>query len=406
MNHLILKQVREDFKFTQQEMADKLGVSRSYYSKLENGKAEMNDTVKAKATKLKEELDRLRAEQKAHYKAQQEGFKKAQEVQEEKKQVIKDIEKVRKAQDFNIQIEPSVDMIWLTKHLRNEEGKEFLDWISHNIRLNGIVVEQPYGGDGVKSGRRVWDIHNTDGNIHVDYGFYVQGKVEAVLKVQFNPNKVKWDNPYLIGLMKYLGENPVCRKFDVCKDYVGVSTQHVLDYDNAGKEVKTIIPNNPDGGITYYVGDMNNNGTRLYDKRAELLQKDKKEIAFDVSRMETRVKLPKALELSEIVGTKVKVRYPVFTVINKDLSLLENGESDLDMVVYCQVIAVLDGKVSISRLSRAYKDKVRKFIDKMVTDTITLTAVDIQMAMLRFQQSYDFTYFSNYGDAVEELNMM
>ena len=198
----------------------------------------------------------------------------------------------------------------------------------------------------------------------------------------------------------------MCRKFDVCKDYVGVSTQHVLDYDNAGKEVKTIIPNNPDGGITYYVGDMNNNGTRLYDKRAELLQKDKKEIAFDVSRMETRVKLPKALELSEIVGTKVKVRYPVFTVINKDLSLLENGESDLDMVVYCQVIAVLDGKVSISRLSRAYKDKVRKFIDKMVTDTITLTAVDIQMAMLRFQQSYDFTYFSNYGDAVEELNMM
>ena len=89
MNHLILKQVREDFKFSQQEMADKLGVSRSYYSKLENGKAEMNDTVKAKATKLKEELDRLRAEQKAHYRHSKRVLKRLKRFRKKRNKLLR-----------------------------------------------------------------------------------------------------------------------------------------------------------------------------------------------------------------------------------------------------------------------------------------------------------------------------
>ena len=103
------------------------------------------------------------------------------------------------------------------------------------------------------------------------------------IRVQYNPNKVKMDNPYLIRLMRYLGKNPLMRKFDVCKDYVGMNTKHFIPTSRGRREIRTYTSSK--GSFTIQFGDMNNGGVRVYDKKGELSEKDKKIYPMNVLDM-------------------------------------------------------------------------------------------------------------------------
>lgn len=398
VNKNTIKELRENLRLSQDKMSKQLGITRSYYSQIETGKRIVSDELKKKIIEMNEAFERQRELNTPRFEEQRvqavEQFKK----EEHKKEINDNVTKTRKSITFVPKIEPSIDMIWLRATLGHELRTDF-EYYMRNLTSNDLLVEY-MNGDGVKSGKYNWLINCLDGKICVNYDFYDQGSLCHILKVQFNPNKVRFDNEYLLRLMYYLGENPLVRKFDVCKDYVGVNTSHLISFDNARRMVKKYVSAGENPAITYYVGDMNKNGCRLYDKKAELRDKDNQEIAYECSRIEYRCTLDKSKELHDLASHNYETLFPVFVALNKGLTELDS-KYELDTATYCMMVMLLEDRVSLNQFTRTQKAKLRELLNNKKTETITLTSTDIQLACLKFISDYDFVYTCNYKPAID-----
>ena len=319
-------------------------------------------------------------------------------------------------------------MVWLSstmdKYLQMEFEKEFLGFGSNSKLLSDIdlqvdLVDKKY--PTLQNGRYTLQFHSTDGMIYCEYMFLTKemgNKPIPRIRVQYNPNKVKMDNPYLIRLMRYLGKNPLMRKFDICKDFVGMNTKHFIPTSRGRREIRTYTSSK--GSFTIQFGDMNNGGVRVYDKKGELSEKDKKNIPYECTRYEHRVTLKKSVDLHNLVrfGDNVILTYedgstnfdfnynidfPVLSMINKEFTR-ETCGIDMSMVDMCCIRTLMEGDgISLWSFPKRDQNRLKKLIDHLQTDSITLTNVDIKQALITFITNYRQSYSINYESGDIEI---
>lgn len=394
-----MKELRLNLGLSQSKMAEKLGVSRPFYSQIEKGVKNIPEAIKVKISEMGDIYEEEQKEYSARFKEQKEAYKQVLEAEENKKEYIKEVTKHRKAKVFCPSIEPTVDKIWLSKLLDIDEDRRFKEYmralLTNPNELGVVLVTQD--GNCVKNGKYQWYIEGEDGKIFVEYGFYIKGSngLQRLLKVSYNPNKVGFDNTYLVNLIGFLGDRPTVRKFDVCKDFYGVSLKHLITSHNAVRDSKKYT--SKAGFKTLYFGDINDNGTRVYDKRGEKIEQDKNDIGYDCTRIETRVKLDKGTELIGIMSAIPNVNYPVLVGINGALTKDLIGE-EIDMNTFCNLKCILDGVFEVIEFDKNKRSRLRKLLDGMATTTITLCQTDIKIALLKYIEDYSFTYEAFYGE--------
>lgn len=424
-----MKILRKKLQLNREEMGEKLGIKKSYVSQLENNRKEITEEIDQILQELEQEYQDKMNSLSVKNKEYMEDFVNREIVDKERrKQLIEDIRKNRKQQGFNPSILPSVDMVWLSstmdKYLQMEFEKEFLGFGSNSKLLSDIdlqvdLVDKKY--PTLQNGRYTLQFHSTDGMIYCEYMFLTKemgNKPIPRIRVQYNPNKVKMDNPYLIRLMRYLGKNPLMRKFDICKDFVGMNTKHFIPTSRGRREIRTYTSSK--GSFTIQFGDMNNGGVRVYDKKGELSEKDKKNIPYECTRYEHRVTLKKSVDLHNLVrfGDNVILTYedgstnfdfnynidfPVLSMINKEFTR-ETCGVDMSMVDMCCIRALMEGDgISLWSFPKRDQNRLKKLIDHLQTDSITLTNVDIKQALITFITNYRQSYSINYESGDIEI---
>lgn len=417
-----MKILRKKLQLNQEGMGEKLGVTKNYISQLENGRRNITEEIDQILQELEQEYQDKMNSLSVKNKEYMEDFVNREIVDKERrKQLIEDIRKNRKQQGFNPSILPSVDMVWLSstmdKYLQIEFEKEFLGFGSNTKLISDIdlqvdLVDKKY--PTLQNGRYSLQFHSTDGMIYCEYMFLTKemgNKPIPRIRVQYNPNKVKMDNPYLIRLMKYLGKNPLMRKFDVCKDYVGMNTKHFIPTSRGRREIRTYTSSK--GSFTIQFGDMNNGGVRVYDKKGELSEKDKKNIPYECTRYEHRVTLKKSVDLYNLVqfGDDIILTYedgstnfdfnynidfPVLSMINREFTR-ETCGVDMNMVDMCCIRTLMEGDgITLWSFPKRDQNRLKKLIDHLQTDSITLTNVDIKQALITFITNYRQMYSINY----------
>jgi len=424
-----MKILRKKLQLNQEGMGEKLGVTKNYISQLENGRRNITEEIDQILQELEQEYQDKMNSLSVKNKEYMEDFINREIVDKERrKQLIEDIRKNRKQQGFNPSILPSVDMVWLSstmdKYLQMEFEKEFLGFGSNTKLISDIdlqvdLVDKKY--PTLQNGRYTLQFHSTDGMIYCEYMFLTKemgNKPIPRIRVQYNPNKVKMDNPYLIRLMRYLGKNPLMRKFDICKDFVGMNTKHFIPTSRGRREIRTYTSSK--GSFTIQFGDMNNGGVRVYDKKGELSEKDKKNIPYECTRYEHRVTLKKSVDLHNLVrfGDNVILTYedgstnfdfnynidfPVLSMINKEFTR-ETCGVDMSMVDMCCIRTLMEGDgISLWSFSKRDQNRLKKLIDHLQTDSITLTNVDIKQALITFITNYRQSYSINYESGDMEI---
>jgi transcriptional regulator with XRE-family HTH domain len=424
-----MKILRKKLQLNQEGMGEKLGVTKNYISQLENGRRNITEEIDQILQELEQEYQDKMNSLSVKNKEYMEDFVNREIVDKERrKQLIEDIRKNRKQQGFNPSILPSVDMVWLSstmdKYLQMEFEKEFLGFGSNSKLLSDIdlqvdLVDKKY--PTLQNGRYTLQFHSTDGMIYCEYMFLTKemgNKPIPRIRVQYNPNKVKMDNPYLIRLMRYLGKNPLMRKFDVCKDYVGMNTKHFIPTSRGRREIRTYTSSK--GSFTIQFGDMNNGGVRVYDKKGELSEKDKKNIPYECTRYEHRVTLKKSVDLYNLVqfGDDIILTYedgstnfdfnynidfPVLSMINREFTR-ETCGVDMNMVDMCCIRTLMEGDgITLWSFPKRDQNRLKKLIDHLQTDSITLTNVDIKQALITFITNYRQSYSINYESGDIEI---
>lgn len=424
-----MKILRKKLQLNQEGMGEKLGVTKNYISQLENGRRNITEEIDQILQELEQEYQDKMNSLSVKNKEYMEDFVNREIVDKERrKQLIEDIRKNRKQQGFNPSILPSVDMVWLSstmdKYLQIEFEKEFLGFGSNTKLISDIdlqvdLVDKKY--PTLQNGRYTLQFHSTDGMIYCEYMFLTKemgNKPIPRIRVQYNPNKVKMDNPYLIRLMRYLGKNPLMRKFDICKDFVGMNTKHFIPTSRGRREIRTYTSSK--GSFTIQFGDMNNGGVRVYDKKGELSEKDKKNIPYECTRYEHRVTLKKSVDLHNLVrfGDNVILTYedgstnfdfnynidfPVLSMINREFTR-ETCGVDMSMVDMCCIRTLMEGDgITLWSFSKRDQNRLKKLIDHLQTDSITLTNVDIKQALITFITNYRQSYSINYESGDIEI---
>lgn len=424
-----MKILRKKLQLNQEGMGEKLGVTKNYISQLENGRRNITEEIDQILQELEQEYQDKMNSLSVKNKEYMEDFVNREIVDKERrKQLIEDIRKNRKQQGFNPSILPSVDMVWLSstmdKYLQMEFEKEFLGFGSNSKLLSDIdlqvdLVDKKY--PTLQNGRYTLQFHSTDGMIYCEYMFLTKemgNKPIPRIRVQYNPNKVKMDNPYLIRLMRYLGKNPLMRKFDICKDFVGMNTKHFIPTSRGRREIRTYTSSK--GSFTIQFGDMNNGGVRVYDKKGELSEKDKKNIPYECTRYEHRVTLKKSVDLYNLVqfGDDIILTYedgstnfdfnynidfPVLSMINREFTR-ETCGVDMNMVDMCCIRTLMEGDgITLWSFPKRDQNRLKKLIDHLQTDSITLTNVDIKQALITFITNYRQSYSINYESGDIEI---
>lgn len=424
-----MKILRKKLQLNQEGMGEKLGVTKNYISQLENGRRNITEEIDQILQELEQEYQDKMNSLSVKNKEYMEDFVNREIVDKERrKQLIEDIRKNRKQQGFNPSILPSVDMVWLSstmdKYLQMEFEKEFLGFGSNTKLISDIdlqvdLVDKKY--PTLQNGRYSLQFHSKDGMIYCEYMFLTKemgNKPIPRIRVQYNPNKVKLDNPYLIRLMRYLGKNPLMRKFDICKDFVGMNTKHFIPTSRGRREIRTYTSSK--GSFTIQFGDMNNGGVRVYDKKGELSEKDKKNIPYECTRYEHRVTLKKSVDLHNLVrfGDNVILTYedgstnfdfnynidfPVLSMINREFTR-ETCGVDMSMVDMCCIRTLMEGDgITLWSFSKRDQNRLKKLIDHLQTDSITLTNVDIKQALITFITNYRQSYSINYESGDIEI---
>lgn len=297
-----IKKYRKEFGYTQQDLADNFCVSKSMIGQIESGKKPLTDNYKAKLTdfftllaKQKLKADMERTEKNV---SMRQAYLDGLVEKEHKKEIINNISEIRKAKDFTPSIDNvSCDMIWMQSVLVGTEKKVFEDTYIHTEIRTDIEYypKRSYQRPNIDFSY-MFTIHCLDGKITVGYGIKGNnGKEIPKLVVQFNPNKVNMEYNTDFHMLAYcLGKDPIVTKIDYCRDYVGVVANHIIVSDMQRRRGYRKEESN---GVTHYVGNINTNGIRVYDKRAELLKKDRKVINYDVTRYEHRRQICRALEV-------------------------------------------------------------------------------------------------------------
>lgn len=407
-NSNTLKQLRKELKLSQQDVADYVGVSRGMVGHWERGTKPISDDMDVKIQELERETrQKLASLSQRNRECRDKLYQVREEYEEKKRELIEFNQLMRKGQDFTPSIMPSVDMVWLSSTLdpykKEMFEREFLgigvnSKLISDIDLTVDVEDMKY--PTLQNGRYKIKIQGTDGKIHVEYGFLTKDTGSNMiprLKVQFNPNKVKWDNKYLLDLMLYLGENPVMRKWDVCKDFINCSPSNAIMGLNASRN--TTVYRSKKGYLTYQYGNMNENGTRIYDKTGELLENDKKDIGYKCTRIETRITLPKSIPLNGVDMLDIATNYPTMTLINEEFTKWQLG-FDIDPMVKSCLLSIQRNDVTLDdfKLSnRRMYDKLKQLIENLKTDTITISQEEIKLASMRFRIQYCNVWSDRYG---------
>lgn len=416
-----MKVLRKKLQLNQEEMGEKLGIKKSYVSQLENNRKDMTQELDEILQELEQEYQNKLNSLSVKNKEYMEEFVNKTIVDKEKRnQLIKGIQENRKQQDFNPSVLPSIDMVWLSstmdKYSQMEFEKEFLgvgtqEKLISEIDLQIDMTDKKY--PTLQNGRYVFKFHSTDGMIYCEYLFLTKDMGTTPIpriKVQYNPNKVKMDNPYLLRLMKYLGKNPLMRKFDICRDFVGMNTKHFIPTSRGRRDIRTHTSTG--GSLTIQFGDMNNGGVRVYDKKGELWEKDKKSIPYECTRYEHRVTLKKSIDLQNLVrfgddiilnyedGTtnfdfNYNIDFPVLSMINKEFTR-ETCGVDMSMVDVCCIRTLMTGDGLLWDFPKREQNRLKKLIDHLQTETITLTNVDVKQALITFITDYRHMYSINY----------
>lgn len=404
-----IKQLRSELKLSQKDLSELLGVSRGYIGQLERGIKPVTEELDLKLQEIEKEvrakLLKLNAKNKSYF----EEYKERYELQEErKKELQKKLELERKQQFFSPSMEASVDMIWLSttldKHKRDIFEKEWLqDLMGSNKKLCDIdlrVTIKDLRHPTLQNGRFRGEIVNNDGKIYFEY-LFLTGETGSEqiprLKVQFNPNKVKWDNEYLLKLMFFLGDDPLTRKFDVCIDYINTSLNCAILGDIAKRDI-TIYRSNK-GYLTYQFGNMNNNGTRIYDKRGEKIEKDKKDIGYDCTRIETRVTMNKSIPIGLAETFHTNSLYPSMLLMDLEYTKWSLG-IDVDPMLWSAIQSIMRGDTILNDYKSRRRDyeKLKDILEKLKTVRICLTQEDVTLALTRFKLDYLSAYYSVYGE--------
>lgn len=404
-----IKQLRNELKLSQKDLSELLGVSRGYIGQLERGIKPVTEELDAKLQQIEKEVRKKLLKLNSKNKMYFEECKERYELQEERKRELqKNLELERKQQFFNPSMEASVDMIWLSTTLDNHKRtifeKEWLeDLIGTNKKLCDVdlrVTIKDLKYPTLQNGRFRGEIVNNDGKIYFEYLFLnAETGTEPIprLKVQFNPNKVKWDNPYLLKLMFFLGNNPLTRKFDVCIDYINTSLNCAILGDIAKRDI-TIYRSNK-GYLTYQFGNMNSNGTRIYDKRGEKIEKDKKDIGYDCTRIETRVTMNKSLPIELAETFHSNILYPSMLLMDLEYTKWSLG-IDVDPMLWSAIQSIMRGDTILNdyKVRKRDYEKLKGILEKLKTVRICLTQEDVTLAFTRFKLEYLNAYYSMYGE--------
>ena len=428
MNYKDLKHLRTSLGNTQQEMSDCLNCSKAYYGKMERGEKPIAEKYLDILYKLRSELDKsvedtfnqlvdLVEESKTLHKSKMyeimrnNEIKKADLVLEEMTKKIDKanaelIEKTRKEAPFFPSIEASLDKIILVVDLSLSENNDFvksmekLDLVEGNYTYRYI-----HSNPSLKTYEHMWDINSIDCKLNIQYiTLGNDGKRKNRLRVEFNPNKLKYeDNAVFRYILRFLNPYRIKFKvFDVCKDYVGTDTRFCFLQEVHKKSITREFTCEKTRGKTLYFGDMNNKGVRLYNKRAEMISKDKKDIGYECSRYEYRETLSKYTFLHNCNKYTLTTTLPVVGSVNfgfmeaiKDTKLQAS-----DKVI---IKALLNREISIGDFDDVTASKYKKILKDLSVATMTITETDIQAVLMKFWIRFNDMYEANKRDLDIEL---
>lgn len=412
-----LKRLRDIFGLTQQNLADDLGKSKSYIGQIESKNKNLSDNFKELLSDYFTEQSKMKKVVLTKIEEENEGkrdkyISNLSQMEQRKAIVLEHIAK-RKSAFFSPSIIPSIDMIWLQNVIDGNKKKILFDsFINTTDPQIDVTHKQPNRIE--RDCEYLIQIECVDVHITVMFGFKTKnsnGKVTNKLVVQFNPNKADFNNNVYLQLLFYiLGSDPKCRKFDVCKDYVGVPMSTVSISNTQRKGNYQYISKGE--GATHYLGDINNNGIRVYDKRAEIKSKDSiivdgekviKDIGYECIRYEHRRCLERTTELSKIANELEGINLPILASYDcKNLlcSTDEINNSKIDMYVYSTAIMVLEGRIPATELKIANRNqynKVMKYLEMMKLDSLCISDIEIVQAIVMFVEKYQKAYEMGYN---------
>lgn len=429
MNNKDLKHLRTSLGYTQQEMADAINCSKNYYGKMERGVKPVADKYLDLLYALRSKLDKsventfnelvgLVEESKLLHKSKMyeimrsNEIKKADLVLEEMTKKIDKanaeyIEKTRKEAPFFPSVEASLDKITLVIDLSLAENNEFVKAMEKLDALEGDFTFRYLhrSSISVKTYEHMWDINSIDCKLNIQYvTLGNDGKRKNRLRVEFNPNKLKYEsNAVFRYVLKFLKPYKVKYKvFDVCKDYVGTDTRFCFLQDTHKKAITREFTCEKTRGKTLYFGDMNKKGVRLYNKRAEMISQDKKDIGYECSRYEYREKLNKYEFLHNCNKYTLSTVLPVVGVVNFGfMEALNNTKLQASDKVILK--ALLNREISIGDFDEVTATKYKKMLEDLSVATMTITELDIQVALMKFWIKFKDMYEDMKIDELAEI---
>lgn len=412
-----MKRMREIFNLTQQNLADDLGKSKSYIGQIESRKKNLTDNFKDTLNEHFTKLSKLKLmsieQMKKENDEKRDKYISNLAKMEQRKATALDIIAMRKSATFSPSIIPSIDMIWLQTVLDGNKKKILFDNFI-NVTDPQVEVTHSYPKQIEKDCQYLISIQCVDVHITAKFGFKTKdsnGDITNKLVVQFNPNKADFENNKYLQLLFYiLGNNPLCRKFDVCKDYVGVPMNTVSISNTQRKGTYQYISKGE--GVTHYLGDINNNGIRVYDKRAEIKAKDSviidgelqvNDIGYECIRYEHRRTMKRATELSNITDELEGINLPVLSAYDCINLLCSNDDdiakSKIDFMTYSTAVMVLEGRISATELkmsNRRQYNKVMQYLEAVKLDSMSLSDIEIVQAVVLFNDKYQNAYDTGY----------
>lgn len=423
MNYKDLKHLRTSLGFKQQEMAEKLDCSKAYYGKMERGEKPVADkyleTLYALRSQLEASMENtfsklvdLVEDSKTLHKSKMFEIMRGNEIaradymiNEMTKKIDKAdgeyITKTRKEAPFFPSIEASLDKITLVIDLSLTENNSFVKAMDNLLNLEGsFTYKYTQATPSVTSYEHMWDINSIDCKLNIQYVTYGNdGKRKNRLRVEFNPNKLRYeDNTVFRYILSFLKPYRVQFKvFDVCKDYVGTDTRFCFLQETHKKAITKEYTCEKTRGKTLYFGDMNKKGVRLYNKRAELLSQDKKDIGYDCSRYEYREKLHKYMLLQNCNKYKLSTTLPIVGTVNYGFMEAINGTS-LNASDKLMLKALINRELSIGDLDEITAKKYKPIIEGLSVATMTLCELDIQSVLMKFWIRFNEMYEANKSD--------
>lgn len=432
-DHLVA--LRKALKLNQKVMSQRLGRGESQYRKYEKGLVALPEDIKGLLDAMQEELfvDEIR---KVTLKDKDGQFHEVvnsvrvevddltgdyKEYEQIKTKTISAEEKAtgfhmqmvdlkRKGQSFNRCSVPSLDKITLQKNLNSNEQRMLGDMFSvWGIFAGDDTYVEDFSVVGnmhkLKSGSYVYmyTLANTDCKISVKYGLIsnnIDPKLgyEPKLTVEFNPNKLRDDNPYFIQLMKVLRLDCLAKSWDIAKDFELAWGKHFAT-DNIGSlgqwEIGTI-----DKGLTKYFCKCDRSGApktkeqvvKVYDKTKELLAQDGKKIDEQLLRYEYRHKEHSAIPLVAINEGNFREILPMLNFFDCDIKCDSDGRAtsitELAMVNLLLGAVTGTSNVNLSIQSNDVAGAISEGLKKFKTELMTISYSECQAASSAFLHRY------------------